>query len=245
MAVIKNPEAISEKLVADYRQVFGDNLVAVIMYGSAVTSEYCPGKSDINLVVVLDDDSVSEIGKSVPIIHTWSKRRVAIPFFMSRTFIASALDVYPVEFLDIRTNYRVLFGEDVFASLTLDNNNLRLQCERELRGVAIHLRSAYVAAEGRSKVLAGLLEASIKKLLPVYKALLTLHGVPIPNHRAAIVAAIEQNVIPRSTILMEVMNAVYGTSDKRSYVDLYNAYAQGIDALITVIDSQSNERVHV
>jgi len=245
MAVIKNPEAISEKLVADYRQVFGDNLVAVIMYGSAVTSEYRPGKSDINLVIVLNDDSIPEIGKSVSIIRSWSNRRVAIPFFMSRTFIASALDAYPVEILDIRSNYRVLFGEDVFASLTLDTNNLRLQCERELRGVAIHLRSAYVAAGGGGKELAGILEASMKKLLPVYKALLTLRGVPVPKYRTEIVAAIEQNIIPHSTVLMDVVNAVSGTLDKRSYIDLYNAYAQGIDALITVIDNQSNERVHV
>jgi predicted nucleotidyltransferase len=245
MKVIKKPNSIAEDLVADYRQVFCDNLIAVIMYGSALTSGYRPGKSDINIVVVLDDDAIAEIGKSVSMFRKWSKCRVTVPFFMSRKFIASALDAYPVEFLDIRSNYRVLFGEDVFAAISIDNNYLRLQCERELRGLAIHLRSAYVAAGGRNKVLAELLTVSVKKLLPVFKALLTLRDLPVPAHRGEIVAAVEHEFVPDSTILLEVYNAVYCISLKRSYTDLYNSYTEGIDALINVIDAQFNEGMNV
>lgn len=245
MALIKDPDSISESLVADYRQVFAANLVAIIMYGSILTSDYKPGKSDVNIVVVLNDDSITAISKSSRIVQQLAKRRVSVPFFMSRQFITSALDVYPIEFLDIQSNYRVLFGEDVFAGLNIEKNDLRLQCERELRGLAIHLRTAYIVAGNSRKELSRLLAVSLKKLVPICKALLVLRNLDVPNNRGGILAAAEHEFAQGKTALVDVYNVVCCDSIKHTYADLFNDFAYTIDLLIQAIDTYPSERITV
>jgi len=48
------------RLLADgYHKVFGNDLISVILYGSAVTNEYIPKKSDLNFLIVLSEGNLN------------------------------------------------------------------------------------------------------------------------------------------------------------------------------------------
>jgi hypothetical protein len=239
MKKIKNPNEIVNALVSDYQGIFGDDLISIIMYGSAVTHEYKPGKSDINIAVVLTDNSISQISKSITLQKKWVKSGVSTPFFMSMQYIQNSRDTYPIEFLDMRSNYRVLFGEDIFENFEVKHEHVRLQCERELRGVAIHLRRSFVQCAGNNKLLSELLNASIRRLIPVFKGLLVLKDRSIPKSRSDIVSMVEDSYNLGASALSEVFNSMNKKLD--NYNQLFDTYAHDVDKLIMCVDTLVKE----
>jgi len=240
MAVIKNPSDIVDELVGDYRAVLGERLLSVVMYGSAVTHEYNPAVSDINIAIVLDDNSMEQVSKCLSICKKWARRRVSVPFFMTRDYIQRSLDSFPVEFLGIQHDYRVLYGDDVFAAIQIDREHLRIQCERELKGAALHLRSEFIRGMGLPRRIHGLFISSIRSLLPVFKALLVLAGRQIPTTKADIIAAVEDLYRLEASVLWKVYDAGM-RRPRRSYGDLFEKYVHAVDTLVAGIDTMTPE----
>ncbi len=234
MAKVKNPNAIVDELVQDYSSVFGDSLECVIMYGSAVTHEYTPGVSDIDIAVVLTDNTITHIARCIPIQKKWIKMGVSTPLFMTAEYIRKSLDTYPIEFLDMQSNYRVLHGDDLFMGLEINREHLRHQCERELKGVAIHLRKGYVRSLGNPKELHALLETSLSALFPVFKAILVLSGRAIPSTRSDIVSAIEDFQNFGVSALSDIMHADAREIRKR-YERIFEDYTGIVDSLVVAV----------
>jgi predicted nucleotidyltransferase len=240
---VRNPNDIVEQYVTDYRGAFGDNLVSVFMYGSAVTHEYRPRHSDINTAVVLGSFDIPELDKSLDIAKKWLIKKVAVPFFMTKEYIAASLDSYPIEFIDMRSNYKVLFGEDVLARLDIRKEHVRLQCERELRGIALHLRREYVRTSNGRAALSQLLSASVKRLLPIFKALLVLNDKQIPKLKSDIIMAVEEQYNLGVSVFTELTSPVVKAKGNGQYGHLFATYAKTIDSLIANVNATSFERV--
>jgi hypothetical protein len=236
MKTIRNPNEIVDDFVADFSRCFGENLISIAMYGSAVTHEYRPGLSDINMVIILKDDSISSIRNCILETEKWRKKRVATPFFMTREFITSSLDSYPIEFLDIKSSYRILFGEDLFAHLDIKREHLRLQCERELRGISIHLRKAFVESGRSSAALSQLLSISLKKLLPVFKAMILLNNKPVPKIKSDVIIAVEDMYNLGASALSDVLHPGKKIKNRDFCYELFGNYADTIDNLTRKID---------
>ena len=240
MGKINNPNDIVESIVSDYRGIFGEQLVSVIMYGSAVTHEYKPGISDINIAIVLKDNAITHIAKSIHLQKKWSKNKVSTPFFMTEQYIHNSCDTYPIEYLDMRSNYRVLYGEDVLEQLEIKKEHIRLQCERELRGAAIHLRRSFVQCAGNNRMLSDLLNTSIRRLIPVFKALLVLKGHTIPKSKSDIIATVEDSYDLGVSSLSDIFNSD-NKKLKQGYDELFDAYANDIDKLMRAVDTLFKE----
>ena len=232
MANIKNPNDIVTELVDDYKQVFGEVLLGVVMYGSAVTHEYRPGVSDVNILVVLADNAIEQVRKCRHIAQKWHKRNVAIPFFITPEFIASAVDSYPVEFLDIQTSHRILYGEDYFSRCEIDRENLRRQCERELRGVLIRLQKEFVGSGEKDHALCMITIASMKKMLPVFKALLRLNNKPVPKTQSDVVMAIEDLYDLGASALSGMLNLGRKGTRPDQYAALFDSFSKTVGSLV-------------
>lgn len=241
MAKVKNPNDVVDEFVSDYRDVLGDELVSVIMYGSAVTHEYRPGRSDINMAIVVKENSIPVLNKVIGVQRKWGKRSIAPPFFMTEEYISSSLDTYPIEFYNMQSNYRVLYGNDVLAGLDIKKHDLRLQCERELRGIALHLRKGFVEAGGDTRLLGELLDLSFKKLLPILKALLVLHGGRIPQIKSEVIGLIEDIYGLGVSALSDVANRDSVSDWKSRSVEIFDGYAKVIDTIILSVDQMMSK----
>jgi predicted nucleotidyltransferase len=242
VSTVKNPNDIVDEYVADYKSAFGENLACVIMYGSAVTHEYRPGDSDINTLIVLKNFDLGGLTNGFPVVRKWLSKKVTIPFYMTGEYIASSLDTYPIEFIDIRSNYKVLFGEDVLARLDFKKEHVRLQCERELKGIALHLRREFIRTNGNRKALARLLNASIKTLLPVFKALLVLNDRTIPKLKSDIIMAVEELFNLGISVFTELLVPKAKPDAGRSLDDIINQFAKTIDMLIATVNQNISQR---
>jgi predicted nucleotidyltransferase len=175
-----HPEDLFPEVIEDYRELFGDDLVSIILYGSATGKDYRPGKSDINFMIVLSETGIEELHKALGTVEKWRKRRVATPLFLTKFYVETSTDVFPIEYLNLQSNHRVVYGEDVLKDLSFDSELLRLQCEREIKGKLLLLREAYLESAGKAKALKDVISRSVGAFTAIFKALLFLRGEEVP-----------------------------------------------------------------
>ena len=105
-----------------------------------------PGRSDINLMLILDDLSPGKLTALAGPFGAWRKSGYEPPLVIGRPEWARATDVFPIEITDMRAGYEVLRGPDPVADLSVAPADLRRALEREFRGKLLRLRQGYVAA---------------------------------------------------------------------------------------------------
>jgi hypothetical protein len=172
----RSVEETLERFVQEVRELYAEDLLAVILYGSAAAGEYVPGRSDINVAVVLRQLTPALLRKASGRVHTWRRRGLATPMFLDPDFLRTSLDVFPIEFLDMQERHRVLWGADLFASLSIGHANLRRQCEQELRGKLLKLRQTYVESAQVPDLLEHVLSTAVSSVVALARTLLRLAG---------------------------------------------------------------------
>jgi len=170
-----------DELVASLKAELGDNLVSLIVFGSAVRGGWVERKSDVDLVLVMRDPSRKAL---LSIANTLSVARSALRFeavILAADEIPRAADVFPLFYDDSRSCHEVLAGKDPFAELEISDRHRRLRIEQELREMQIRLRRAVVDSLGTDTHLAGLVERKVKQLRGPLHALFVLKKTPAKN----------------------------------------------------------------
>jgi hypothetical protein len=185
----KDPKTILPDITDAYKTLFGDDLVSIILYGSATGQDFQPGKSDINLMIVLTEDGIEHLDRAFDAVNKWRKRGVAVPLFLTEEYITTSLDVFPIEYLNFQNNYILVFGKDILKDLEFSPEFLRLQCEREIKGKLLLLREAFLETSGKGKALKGLIKQALPALMAIFEALLHLRKIDVPKERREIVRA--------------------------------------------------------
>jgi len=178
-----------DKLCEELQRVFGDDLLSVVLYGSAARSEdFAPG-SDLNVLVVLKEITLESLERGTAPTRRWETQGNRPLLFFSPEWIRRSSDVFPLEFLDIQESHRVLAGVDPFAGLDVPRENLRLQCESELKTKLIHLRTGYMELHEDPEALSRLLASSYAPLVAILRGALRITGSPVPARSEEVVAS--------------------------------------------------------
>jgi hypothetical protein len=183
----KDPREIFQEVIADYRNIFGDDLVSIILYGSATGKDYRPGKSDINFMVVLSEEGIEGLDRAFGIVKKWRKKGVAIPLFLTEVYVDTSLDVFPIEYINFQRDYVLVFGKDILKELTFNPEFIRLQCEREIKGKLLILRAAFLETSGKGRSLKGVIDQSVSAFIAIFEALLYLKHKDLPKERREII----------------------------------------------------------
>src|SRR3981081_1245226 len=133
------PEKLMNEFVERMRAAAGPNLVGAFLYGSAASGDYIADYSDVNLLCVLGETSFAAIEALAPAIEWWGKQKHRLPLLMSAEEMRRSADVFSIEFLDMRRNYRVLWGEDVLKTLEIPMRLHRAPVEYAVREKTILL----------------------------------------------------------------------------------------------------------
>jgi len=185
----EDPKTILPDITDAYKALFGDDLVSIILYGSATGQDFQPGKSDINFMIVLTEDGIEHLDQAFDVVNKWRKRGVAVPLFLTEEYVKSSLDVFPIEYLNFQNNYVLVFGKDILKDLEIGPEFLRLQCEREIKGKLLLLREAFLETSGKGKALKRLITQALPALMAIFEALLHLRKMDVPGERREIVRA--------------------------------------------------------
>lgn len=170
----KRIKDILNNFIQRLKETYADGLVSVILYGSTASSEFTEKYSNINLLVVLSDTSLGNLRKISRII-TGYKFKMLKSLFFTEDYIKNSLDVFPIEFLDCKENYVVLYGKNVLENLKIDLRNLRFQCEQELKAKLINLKTIYLTNKDKG-ALKTILFKSLTSLVHILRNLIRLKG---------------------------------------------------------------------
>jgi predicted nucleotidyltransferase len=175
---------VPEKAITDFvrrlREAAGSNLVTVVLYGSAVTLEFDPTLSDINLLCIVRDTSYPALEALAPVVKSWVRRRYAPPLILGQEDLVRFADAFAIEFLDIKAKHRVLYGHDVIASLEVSMRMHRVQLEYELREKGFLLHQQLMLNAGDRRRTWDVLYRSLPTFATLFRHLLIAKGQPGP-----------------------------------------------------------------
>ncbi|HID30443.1 MAG TPA: hypothetical protein EYP19_10635 [Desulfobacterales bacterium] len=235
----KNPEEIFPGIVDDYRRLFAEDLISVIVYGSAASGDCIPGKSDINFMMVLSEMGIDALDRAFDLIAKWKKRNVTTPLFLTEAYVRTSLDVFPIEYLNFQNSYELVYGKDILKDLSFDGKSLRMQCEREVKGKLLLLREAFLESRGKAKDLQQLIAQSLGAFVAIFNGLLHLKGKDLPNHRRDVI----KNVCQAFQIDSDLFEKLLNVKEKRvkltspEITQLFKAYLKEIQKLWKIVDT--------
>lgn len=217
-------EALTTKLVVS----LGDDLQALVVYGSAVRGGYVDGRSDVDLLVVVRDDSravLDKLGGALLLARTSARIESMI---LRGDELQKAADVFPLLYDDVRGCHALLHGEDPFAALEIADTHRRLRIEQELREARIRLRLVLSEAPMLPRMLPGAIARKLKQLRSPVHALLRLR---------------EREVDDRIDVVMREACALYKVDAdallrfEEAPEPAYDALTKLLDAAIADVDS--------
>ena len=156
--------------ISEIQKIFGGNLVCVAEYG----------KDGMQYVIVLDKLNAEVLNDSKKLLQNYFKKTKKFPLLLTKEELTDGMDVFPLEFLNIKLNHKILFGKDIFEKLKFEKKHIRRELEYEFRSKLINLRQSYMVVKSDKEIkLIG--ESAIPTLLPMLNGMLFLKGVEVPE----------------------------------------------------------------
>lgn len=183
-------EAKLSELVNRLKAAAGDNLKAVVLYGSAVAGEFHAAHSDLNILCVVDRAGAADLERLHGVAEWWMKERNPAPLIFTMEELQRSADVFAIELADIKRHHRMLLGADFFERFDVPMRLHGLQVERELRTGWLRLRQAILAAPQTKKVHLGIMLESVAAFCTLFRHAMLAAGQTMPvGKREAVDAA--------------------------------------------------------
>ena len=175
------------ELVSRLKAAAGENLTAVVLYGSAVTGEFQQKHSDLNILCVVGQSGLAELEKLHPVAEWCIRQGNSAPLIFTMDELTRSADVFAIEMLDMKRHHRMLHGPDFLDRLEVPMRLHRAQVEHDLRVNWLRLRQAILSAPQKKKAQFGIMLASLSVFCALFRhALLILGQQEIHGKRAAV-----------------------------------------------------------
>jgi hypothetical protein len=187
------PPAIAaalDRLKVELTVAARENLVGLVLYGGLARGRYRPGKSDVNVVILLREASAATLDAIVGPLQNARHAIGVEPMILTPAEIPQAVDAFPTKFLDIQDHHIVLVGAepDPFAHLQVSKELVRLRVSQELRNMLFRLRHRYVSAAKDITMLARTLAEVVRPIALALGTLLDLANKETPDDdRSAVI----------------------------------------------------------
>ena len=179
-----------DEMVSQLRQVHGDALQAVVLYGSAASGEEIAGASDLNVLAIVSSIRMETLRALGQTMRAWQEAGHPPVLEMTTAEWQSSADVFPMEYADILERHRVLHGTLPLDGIVVETSDLRLQVEQEAMGKLLRLRRSIMVAGANHERQQELLRASLSSLLVIFRGVMRLHGEAPPRDGAQVIAAV-------------------------------------------------------
>jgi hypothetical protein len=217
----------------------GERLHSLHVVGSACTADWVAGRSDVNALLVLRAGDLAVLEALAPLGRRFRGSGIAPPLVMDVAYVNGSLDVFPMEFLEMRLIHETVLGEDILATLAIDRGDLRSQCEREIKSRLIGLRQGYLRAMGEPKGLAEALSRFLAGYQPLANGILVLLGQEPPRRRAETFAALAAAAGPDAGVFGEMLAVKEGRLEPEAarMRDLFERCHRATEHLGRIVDA--------
>lgn len=231
------PEKQISDFVREFQDLAGANFESLILYGSAASGDYEQEYSNINLLAILKDTTLSKLLALAPAIRAWTKRHPA-PLLITRDELERSADVFSIELLDMKRRHRVLAGADVVSQLEIPMHLHRAQLEYELREKLVLLRQRLLAHAGDEKSTWHLLLRSVSAFATLFRHALIAQGESVPATKRDSVRALAANVAFDASPFDHLLDIREGRADPTQFQvqDLAGRYLAAVEQVTAAVD---------
>ncbi|MDZ4122329.1 MAG: hypothetical protein U1C33_07890 [Candidatus Cloacimonadaceae bacterium] len=211
------------KQIPEQCQNFNELLLQVAVYDLHTKTERC--------IIILSEDPVPFFDQMAHLTKFCEKHKLPLPLIVTRDFIKYSLDSYPLEFINICSDYINVFDrEDVLKNLEYDVRDIRLQMEREFKSKWLHTRLSILENQRHPKAIYEVLHRSLDAILPILKGLFFLsNNLPIPK--------LPEEIFGRANEMTDFDITILKTMDQVSIKELT---PQMILEYLTVLEKLTN-----
>lgn len=241
---IVNSDKLSDhvrRVVLPYAQqmikIYGQNLMSIIVYGSAITEDFVPKRSNINLLIILQQITLQDLKRGSKLVISGQIKKGIIPLFLTQLHIQTSSDVFPIEFLEMKENHLLLFGEDILKEIDISPVNIRLQCEEALKGKLIRLQQAYLELGTKLRRLEGLMIESLTSFMPIFRNILRLKQRDLPGGKQGIIEMVGTEFGVDKKPLLRILEAKKGKRMAKTEIEpIFGDYLEQVRGLVVEVD---------
>jgi hypothetical protein len=235
-------EMFADKRIAEFtkrlREAAKDNLVSVIVYGSAAAGDFHPEYSDLNLLCVLRDSSFTALQAMAPVVKWWDRQKQPPPLVMTHDEIGRSTDVFAIELIDMKHHHRVVFGDDVLQGLTIPMNLHRVQTEYELQEKLSLLRRHLLLACGNDSRMWELLTQSISSFGTLFRHVLIVLGQDPPPWKRETVKVLADKIGFDASGFLHVLDVRERRvkAGQLDVADVFSRYLAAVEQVAATVD---------
>jgi hypothetical protein len=181
-----------DQLVEKLRHALPDDLISVVLYGSAAVGDHDEKFSDYNVLCVLTRLTPAQLGATESVFRWWRGQGNPSPLLLTRHEVETSTDCFAIEFHDIKEHHRILYGADVVSSLTIDRCFYRAQVEHDLRAKLLRLRQKAASVLSDKDALCLLLADSVSTFCVLFRHALILHEDAAPAKKREVIARVQE-----------------------------------------------------
>lgn len=233
-----------ENLVSQLTAIYGQELVAITLYGSAARGEHINKRSDLNVLVVVERITMEHLRKETQVARAWRDAGNPPPLTMTRGEWLGGADIFPIEYADIIAYHRVMAGALPIDGIRVDLDHLRLQLEHEAMSQVLRLRHAVMDAGTDVKAMRQVLEASVSTMMVLYRATLRLAGEEPPADSEAVCEQVRVRCGLDTGPVLRVVRFVRGkeTLAQNDTMDVVQKYLDASQSLVGYLDRFTRAR---
>ncbi len=240
---MKKPESKLQELVTRLQQACGDNLVSIVLYGSAAREDFHEQFSDVNVLVVLQHLEPSSFAAISAVLHWWSREeKLRPPMIMTLDELRESADVFAIEMLDIQRSHKTLFGQDVVTAIDVPMNLHRIEVEHELRTTLLRLRHHLLLSPDNQDELRAVLAKSITSVLTLFRHALIALGQNPPQAKPELLETAGKVFGFEVQPLRSILALRNQGPHSENLHELYHAYMSAIQRVAHELDARVPKR---
>lgn len=206
------------------QQALGDNMISAFIHGDCLMEGFNAMESPWTISFILRDNSNDKIAPVQELLKKAKKENIEFRYFFTLKEIQTSEDVFPLEFLHIANRNAVIAGATPLPNYVPNMECLRLECERELRGLQIHLRRAFTYLKEDRNPLGFFVRASSTMLPIMYGVYYLRHHAYPENH---------QQIYDEFPALKTPISS----KDKELFLESVNNYINTVTEIVNLVDT--------
>lgn len=167
-----------QSYLKDVSAMLGSNLEAVILYGSAARGDFVPGRSNLNLLLLVAKQDLEALGRYARGHRRWAREGIVVPLVVTEAELRSWPELFPIEHLELQRFHVVLAGREPFMQTEPAVDRLASECLRGIRGNLVRLRQRVLEGGASPEAIQLLLSLSVTALLPCLRGASHWRGKP-------------------------------------------------------------------
>lgn len=231
--------AAAQRWLAPVQARLGEHFLSAYITGGALSEGFDPLQRHVNVLVVTRELPLTQLDLIAQAVPVTAKPPHIDPLFMTMHQVQRSLDVFPIEWLDLKDRHWRLEGVNLFDTLEVPQTYLRLQVEQELRGKHLRLAQEYLTGAAHPERLHAALSRLASGFHTLFRSLIRLHGEVPPSSLDRVVERVAElyDLDAQALLGAHRMRSIRKNPGAEATRDTYKAFLAQVEQLTSAVDA--------